>query len=90
MAPAKLPTPMWMAMPAEHATHGDEDARVHDTGNTAMSRSGDADDEADPDGAHAGEDVRGTLAGAVGEPGHGDGEDGGGDVDGDCEELRGG
>lgn len=55
-----------------------------------MSGSCDADDEADPDGAHASEDVGGTLAGAVGEPGDRDGEDGGSDVDGDCEELRGG
>ena len=55
-----------------------------------MGGGGDANYEADGDDAHAGEDVRGTLAGAVGEPGYDDGEDGGGDVDGDREELSGG
>lgn len=66
-------------------TDRDENTRVHDSRSTATGRRSDADDEADPDGAHAGEDVGGALPGAVGKPGHGDGEDGGGDVDGDGE-----
>ena len=69
------------------ATDGDEDAGVDDAREIACSGGGDADDEADTDGAHAGEDVGGALAGAVGVPGDGDGEDGCGDVDGDGEEL---
>lgn len=72
------------------AADGDEDTRVHDARDPAVRRGGDADDEADPDGAHAAEDVGGALARAIREPGHSDGEDGGGDVDGDCEELCGG
>lgn len=50
----------------------------------------DANYEADADGTHAGEDVRRALAGPIGEPGYGDGEDGCCDVDGDREELGGG
>lgn len=72
------------------AADGDEDAGVYDAGDAAVSGCADADYEADPNSAHAGEDVGGALAGAVGEPGDGDGEDGCRDVDGYGQELGGG
>ncbi len=65
----------------------DEDAGVDNTGDVTGCGGGNADYEADADGEHAGEDVWAALAGAVGEPGDGDGEDGGGDVDWYGEEL---
>ena len=52
-----------------------------------MRRGRNADYEADQDGAHACEDVRGALSRAIRKPGHGDGKDGSGYVDGDCEKL---
>ena len=73
------------------AADGDKDAGVDDAGDATVGGGGDADDEAGGDDAHEGEDVGGALAGAVREPGDGDGEHGGGDVDGDGEKLgRGG
>lgn len=75
--------------PGDVAGEGGVDAAdgVDGAGGAAVGGGPDADDEADPDGAHAAEDVRGALAGAVGEPGDRDGEDGGRDVDGHGQEL---
>lgn len=72
------------------AADGDEDACVYDSRDAAVCGGADADDESDSDGAHAGEDVGRALAGAVGEPGYDDGENGCRDVDGDGQELGGG
>ena len=80
--PRHVPRECWI-----DSAYGDEDSRVDDAGDVSGGGGGDADYEADADGAHAGEDVGAALAGAIGEPGYGDGEDGGGDVDGDGEEL---
>ena len=64
-------------------THRDEYARVDYSRDTSVGRGSDADNETDSDNAHQGEDVGRSLTGAVREPGYGDGENGGGDVDGD-------
>ena len=71
-------------------THCDEYPCVDDAWDAAMCGGRNADYEADQDGAHACEDIRGALTRAVRKPGYGDCKDGGGDVDGDCEELCGG
>lgn len=75
------------------ATSRNKDTGIDEAGKTAVSRGRDGDDEADEDEQHGDEDegrAAISFAVGVGVEGHKDGEERGGDIDRDCEELGGG